>query len=703
MVTNTRATIQQAHSQSENELLTLKGVGPSIAARLAKLGVETITDLLFHLPFRYQDRTRITPIGSLKPGQQAVIQGEVEHAEVSFRRKRVLLVRVSDHSGAITLRFFTFSKAQQNQFARGNQVRCFGEARRGGVTLDMVHPEYTLVTDDDELEVDENLTPIYPTTEGLHQTKWRQLIQQALQKVSSRESILQDYLIPLNEQLQPFNASLASSLQLVHNPPPDVSVQSLETGEHPAIRRLAVEELVAQNLAVKRQRQLAEQEQSVSLTNSELTEQLLAQLPFQLTAAQQRVLNDIQHDLRQPKPMQRLVQGDVGSGKTVVAALAALHAVASGKQAAVMAPTELLSEQHYLNFKTWCEPLGLQITWLGGKLKGQAKQAALDAIATDADIVVGTHALFQDSVVFRDLALAIIDEQHRFGVHQRLSLRDKSQEHIVPHQLVMTATPIPRTLAMTAYADLDCSIIDELPPGRQPITTVAINESRRDEVISRVQHACQDGAQVYWVCTLVEESEMLQAQAAEDTANLLAEALPDSRVGLVHGRMKSADKETVMQRFKAAELDLLVATTVIEVGVDVPNATLMVIENAERLGLAQLHQLRGRVGRGEQASACVLMYKPPLGKIAKSRLDTLRATNDGFQIAEKDLQIRGPGELLGVRQTGLAQLRIADLNRDSDLLPKVNLLADTIMQQHPHIIEPLVKRWIGDADKYAQA
>lgn len=677
----------------------LKGVGPSIAARLAKVGVVSIPDVLFHLPFRYQDRTRVTPIGSLRPGDQAVVQAEVEHAEVSFRRRRVLLVRIRDRSGALTLRFFTFSAAQQNQFIKGVQVRCFGEARRGAVTLEMVHPEYSVIREGDEPEVEASLTPIYPSTEGVHQNKWRQLIHQALRWQQQNAQVLPDFLA----DIAPQTWTLPAALQLVHAPPPDVSVQALETGEHPAVQRLALEELLAHHLAVKRQRLMSAQQAGHVLGNDHLVQRFLQQLPFQLTAAQQRVCQDIQRDLKAGAAMQRLVQGDVGSGKTVVAAVAALYAVAEGKQAAVMAPTELLSEQHARNFMAWCEPLGVRVAWLGGKLTGKAKQAALAEVAGDADVVVGTHALFQDDVKFRDLVLAIIDEQHRFGVHQRLQLRDKGRGEVMPHQLVMTATPIPRTLAMTAYADLDCSIIDELPPGRQPVKTVAINETRREDVVARVQQACAGGAQVYWVCTLVEESEMLQAQAAEDTAGLLVETLPDCRVGLVHGRMKAAEKEHIMQRFKAAELDVLVATTVIEVGVDVPNATLMIIENAERLGLAQLHQLRGRVGRGAKQSACVLMYKAPLGKTARARLDTLRATNDGFKIAEKDLQIRGPGELLGVKQTGLAQMKIADLQRDAHLLPQVNQLAGALVAKHPQLVERIIQRWVGDADKYAQA
>lgn len=684
----------------------LKGVGPSIAARLQKLGVSSIPDCLFHLPFRYQDRTKITPIGSLRPGDQVVVQGTVEHVEVSFRRRRVLLVRLSDHSGAITLRFFTFSAAQQNQFSQASrenvQVRCFAEARRGTLTLEMVHPEYSLVHAGEPAAVEESLTPIYPSTDGLSQTKWRQLISQALRWQQQHPQGLQDYLSGLSVD-ERFRMPLADALHLAHAPPPDVAVQALETGEHSAIQRLALEELLAHNLAVKKQRYLAATQTGVLLTDTQLGEQLIANLPFTLTNAQQRVVEDIQRDVASGIPMQRLVQGDVGSGKTVVAAVAALQAVAAGKQAAIMAPTELLSEQHYRNFQIWCEPLGLKLAWLGGKLTAAEKTVALEQIAGEADIVIGTHALFQDGVVFRDLAMAVIDEQHRFGVHQRLSLRDKSHDGVLPHQLVMTATPIPRTLAMTAYADLDCSVIDELPPGRQPIKTVAVSEARRPDVIQRVEQACVDGAQAYWVCTLVEESDMLQAQAAEDTANMLAELLPNVRVGLVHGRMKAADKEAVMHRFKDGELDLLVATTVIEVGVDVPNATLMIIENAERLGLAQLHQLRGRVGRGSQASACLLLYKPPLGKTAKARLDTLRSTNDGFKIAEKDLQLRGPGELMGVKQTGLAQLRIANLQRDAELMPIANQLATQILQQHAVLVEPLIQRWVGDAERYVQA
>ena len=699
---NVSATTSDLQSQP---VTVLRGVGPRAARRLANLGIETVQDLLFHLPSRYQDRTRIVPMGSLRPGDQAVVEGTVDLAEIKFGRKRMLLVRISDGTGALTLRFFHFNANQQAGFARGVRVRCFGEVRPGTVTLEMIHPEYQRIDSGAPEVAEEHLTPIYPTTEGMHQLSLRALTDQALERLhKSGDDGLHDWLPP--ELLKHFKLpSLAAAIRYVHRPPPEASVESLLAGRHPAQRRLVFEELLAHHLSLRQLRHAAKAQTAPRLQgDGKLSRQFIAALAFKLTSAQQRVVDEVAADLRRDHPMLRLVQGDVGSGKTVVAALAALQAVEAGAQVAVMAPTELLAEQHSRNFRNWMQPLGIEVAWLSGKIKGKARAAALQAIATgDAPIVVGTHALFQDDVQFAKLGLVIVDEQHRFGVHQRLALRDKGRQgNLRPHQLTMTATPIPRTLAMTIYADLDASIIDELPPGRTPVQTVVIPDSRRPEIVERVRQACAQGRQAYWVCTLIEESEALQCQAAEDSAAQLAEALPDLRVGLVHGRMKPRDKETVMQRFKAGELDLLVATTVIEVGVDVPNASLMIIENAERLGLAQLHQLRGRVGRGAQQSSCVLLYHGRLSEQARSRLGVLRDTTDGFEIARRDLELRGPGEVLGTRQTGLLSLRIADLLRDQDLLPDIEQMAQRLLETHPESVAPLIRRWLGDAGRYGE-
>ncbi|MCU7797495.1 MAG: ATP-dependent DNA helicase RecG, partial [Candidatus Thiodiazotropha sp. (ex Myrtea spinifera)] len=648
---------------AEQSVTRLKGVGARNAEKLARLNIETVQDLLFHLPLRYQDRTRIQPIGAIRRGDQVVIEGEVDVTEIKFGRRRSLLVRISDGTGGIILRFFYFSNAQREALARGVRLRCFGEVRNGPNSLEMVHPEYQRVDPDEPQQVEETLTPLYPTTEGVHQLTLRGLMQQALTMLEQTPQGLRE-LLP-GELLSRFPMqSLALAVSYLHRPPPDADQQELLAGSHPAQQRLTFEELLAHQISL---RKLRSQHQQISATvlpaGSELKRQLLANIPFKLTPAQERVVGEIEQDLSKPNPMQRLVQGDVGSGKTIVSALAALQAIDAGSQVALMAPTELLAEQHLNSFSQWLEPMGIQIAWLTGRMKGRAREQVLEVIATgQVQLVVGTHALFQDDVVFDDLGLVIIDEQHRFGVHQRLALREKGrrQGH-APHQLIMTATPIPRTLAMTAYADLDLSVIDSLPPGRKPVTTAVISDRRRDEVVERVRAACAEGRQAYWVCTLIEESEVLQCQAAEESAQQLAEALPELRVGLVHGRIKSEQKEQVMSRFKAGELDLLIATTVIEVGVDVPNASLMIIENAERLGLAQLHQLRGRVGRGSAESHCVLMYHAPLSLNAKTRLAILRESSDGFYIAQKDLEMRGPGEVLGTKQTGDMQLRIADL------------------------------------------
>ncbi len=677
---------------------TLRGVGSKVAEKLARLNIYTLQDVLFHLPFRYEDRTRVVPIGSLRPGDAAVIQGEVLLTEIKFGRRRSLLSRISDGTGTVTLRFFHFNAAQKTSLERGAVVRCFGEARKGASTLELIHPEYKIVGANFKNEVEEHLTPVYSTTEGVHQLKLRDLTDQVLNYVDDLHEWLPDDL--LNRLALP---NLSEAIRCLHRPAVDISVHELTDSRHPTQQRLAFEELLAQHLSMRQLRERMQSHHAPSLNvTGKLQQQFLASLAFSLTGAQQRVVNEIQKDLQRDIPMQRLVQGDVGSGKTAVAACAVLTAIEAGYQVAMMAPTELLAEQHYKNFQHWLEPMGLNVAWLSGSLKTKPRRESLASIeAGSAQLVVGTHALFQDEVVFSKLGLVIIDEQHRFGVHQRLALREKgSRQGSHPHQLIMTATPIPRTLAMTFYADLDSSVIDEMPPGRTPVTTVVIPDSRRNEVVQRVEQACRAGRQVYWVCTLIEESEALQCEAAEDTAKALAEALPNLRVLLVHGRMKAAEKEAAMIDFKEGKVDLLVATTVIEVGVDVPNASLMVIENAERFGLAQLHQLRGRVGRGSHESSCVLLYKNPLSRKARDRLAVMRETTDGFEIARHDLEQRGPGEVLGTRQTGLAEMRIADLLRDQDLLPLVEQTATELFEHWPEHVEPLVQRWIGDATRY---
>ena len=678
---------------------TLRGVGSKVAEKLARLNIVTLQDVLFHLPFRYEDRTRVVPIGSLRPGDAAVIQGEVLLTEIKFGRRRSLLSRISDGTGTLTIRLFHFNAAQKASLQRGAVVRCYGEARKGAATLELIHPEYKIVGADFDNQVEEHLTPVYSTTDGVHQLKLRDLSEQALHYVDNLHEWLPDDL--LNKLALP---TLSDAIRCLHRPAADISVHELTDSRHPTQQRLAFEELLAQHLSMRQLRERMQSHQAPALSVAgTLQQQFLSSLPFSLTAAQQRVVDEIQVDLKRNVPMQRLVQGDVGSGKTAVAACAVLTAIEAGFQVAMMAPTELLAEQHYRNFIQWLEPMGIQVAWLSGSLKTKPRREALANIENgSAQLVVGTHALFQDEVIFAKLGLVIIDEQHRFGVHQRLALREKgSSEGGHPHQLIMTATPIPRTLAMTFYADLDSSVIDEMPPGRTPVTTVVIPDSRRNEVVQRVEQACRSGRQVYWVCTLIEESEALQCEAAEDTAKVLAEALPDLNVMLVHGRMKAVEKEAAMLEFKEGKVDLLVATTVIEVGVDVPNASLMVIENAERFGLAQLHQLRGRVGRGSHESSCVLLYKNPLSRRARDRLAVMRETTDGFEIARHDLEQRGPGEVLGTRQTGLAEMRIADLLRDQDLLPLVEQTASELFEHWPDHVEPLVRRWIGDATRYA--
>ncbi|CNF11857.1 ATP-dependent DNA helicase RecG [Yersinia nurmii] len=683
-------------------LSTLSGVGASQAGKLAKMGLETIQDLLLHLPLRYEDRTRLYRIGDLLPGIFATVEGEVLRSDISFGRRRMLTCQISDGSGILTLRFFNFNAAMKNSLSPGKHVIAYGEAKRGSHGPEIIHPEYRVHGENTGVELQDSLTPVYPTTEGIRQATLRKLIDQALALLDI--SAIAE-LLP--QELSRTLISLPDAIHTLHRPPADIQLTDLEQGKHPAQRRLILEELLAHNLSMLAVRAGAQSYKALSLLAEEqLKQRFLANLPFKPTSAQQRVVGEIEKDLTNPFPMMRLIQGDVGSGKTLVAALAALRAIAHGKQVALMAPTELLAEQHANTFRQWFEPLGLEVGWLAGKQKGKARLAQQEAIASGrVSMVVGTHAIFQEQVQFSGLALVIIDEQHRFGVHQRLALWEKGEEQgFHPHQLIMTATPIPRTLAMTAYADLDTSVIDELPPGRTPVTTVAIPDTRRSDIIARVKNAClEEGRQAYWVCTLIEESELLEAQAAEVTCEELKAALPEITIGLVHGRMKAAEKQAVMQSFKQGELQLLVATTVIEVGVDVPNASLMIIDNPERLGLAQLHQLRGRVGRGAVASHCVLLYKTPLSKTAQMRLQVLRDSNDGFVIAQKDLEIRGPGELLGTRQTGSAEFKVADLMRDQAMLPEVQRIARHLQQQYPESAKALIERWLPERARYTNA
>ncbi|MCS3434113.1 ATP-dependent DNA helicase RecG [Klebsiella sp. BIGb0407] len=683
-------------------LSSLAGVGASQSSKLAKIGLYTLQDLLLHLPLRYEDRTQLCTIDQLLPGIHTTVEGEVLNCNITFGGRRMMTCQISDGTGILTMRFFNFNAAMKNSLATGRRVLAYGEAKRGKYGAEMIHPEYRIQGDLSTPELQETLTPVYPTTEGIRQATLRKLTDQALE-------VLQTCAITelLPAELSQGLMSLPESLYILHRPPPDVQLSELDSGKHPAQRRLILEELLAHNLSMLALRAGAQRYHALSFSeDDELKNNFLAALPFKPTNAQQRVVAEIEHDMALDVPMMRLVQGDVGSGKTLVAALAALRAIAHGNQVALMAPTELLAEQHANNFRQWFAPLGIEVGWLAGKQKGKARIAQQEAIASgQVTMVVGTHAIFQEQVQFARLALVIIDEQHRFGVHQRLALWEKGQaQGFHPHQLIMTATPIPRTLAMTAYADLDTSVIDELPPGRTPVTTVAIADSRRNEIIERVRHACQDeGRQAYWVCTLIEESELLEAQAAEVTWEELKAQLTELNVGLVHGRMKPQEKQAVMLAFKQGELQLLVATTVIEVGVDVPNASLMIIENPERLGLAQLHQLRGRVGRGAVASHCVLLYKSPLSKTAQRRLQVLRDSNDGFFIAQQDLEIRGPGELLGTRQTGTAEFKVADLLRDQAMIPEVQRLARHIHERYPEQALALIERWMPETERYSNA
>lgn len=687
----------------ERPVACLRGVGPALAERLKRLGINTVQDLLFTLPRHYEDRTQRTVLGSLIPGMTALVEADVVLADIIQGRRRALLVRLRDGTGGLTLRFYHFRQSQKDSYSKGQRLRVFGEVRAGPAGPEMIHPEVEWLADtdtvnDDDARLNAHLTPIYPLVEGLTQRRIRELMARALPLLNN--TVLIDKL----PAQQAGGWSLAQALHTVHAPTADSDRQALRDGLHPAQQRLVFEELVAHQMGLLQRRDRQRHTSAPALRcDDSLSQQLLAALPFALTDAQQRVVQEIHRDLGQPRAMLRLVQGDVGAGKTVVAALTACPALAAGLQVAIMAPTEILAEQHLLRFRSWFEPLSISVGWLSGKQTAKARASSLSALAdASCQLVVGTHALFQDNVQFARLGLVIIDEQHRFGVAQRLQLAEKGlSAGWLPHQLIMTATPIPRTLAMSAYGDLDTSIIDALPPGRQGIQTVALANSRRDTLIERIRHHAASGQQVYWVCTLIEQSEQIQAQAAEAAMVELSAALPELNVGLVHGQLKAAEKAAVMADFVAGNIAVLVATTVIEVGVDVPNATLMVIENPERLGLSQLHQLRGRVGRGQLASFCVLLYQTPVSALARERLQILRDSQDGFVIAEKDLELRGPGEVLGTRQTGDVQFRLADLVRDAALIAPARALAERLHGQATY--NYLLSRWLSNEGHYALA
>ena len=677
------------------DLIDLKGVGPVLVSKLQKLKVHNQYDLLFLLPIRYEDKTYLHKISALVAGEKALIQGFVVLTTVVYRGRRMLISQLSDDTGIITLRFFHFSKQQARRLAKNTVVRCFGQTRKTASGLEMIHPEYQIINPENPAPLEAGLTPIYPTTEGLQQGRLRKIVRAALeQQIDTIEELL-----PASIVKELGLVPLTESLREIHQP----SQKNIVNGHQSLARkRLIIEELLANQLALKRLKRHTKKEPAMALANRLLKESLIKNLPFKLTKSQARVVEEIEMDLKKNRPMMRLLQGDVGSGKTIVAALAMLIAVGSKQQATLMAPTELLAEQHFNNVVSWFEPLGVSVALLKSKLSAKDRRTVLAGIANGTiDIIVGTHALFQPSVVYKNLALVVVDEQHRFGVEQRLSLMKKSSDrNTVPHQLIMTATPIPRTLAMTAYGDLDASIITELPKGRGNIKTIVVPEEKRSQVMDKISKECALGRQSYWVCPLIEESEELNFQAAESTYVFLQEKLKRLSIGLVHGKLSSVKKTKAMENFINGHTNILVATTVIEVGVDVANSSVMVIENAERLGLTQLHQLRGRVGRGRHESVCILLYKKPLSSVAKERLAVIRATNDGFLIAEKDLQLRGPGELLGTRQKGLIGLRIADIMRDAYLLPAINKLTVNIEQNHPDLIEKIVRRWVGDQLEY---
>jgi ATP-dependent DNA helicase RecG len=666
----------------------LKGVGPYLGKLLEKCGVNTIQDVLFHLPFRYQDRTRITSIRSARIEEWVVIEGVITDIEEGRR----FICELSDHTGHITLLFFHITSAQKSLLRVGVKLRCYSEVKYGKKGLTLIHPEYLIISENNSIPIEDTLTPIYSSTEGLSQTHWRKITTEALKLINSEN--LPDYLNDIYK-----NISLHDALTYIHRPPPDANIELLIQKQHSTQKRLAFEELLAHHLSLRIRREKIKEKPAPEFHYAEeYSQQFLSNLSFKLTNAQERVITEIQKDLSKPHPMLRLVQGDVGSGKTIVAAFTALQAIAHQYQVALMAPTELLTEQHYKNFSNWFAHLDIPVILLTGKIKSKQKEEILNILKNNQPlIIIGTHALFQESIEFKKLGLIIIDEQHRFGVEQRLALKQKGYS---PHQLIMTATPIPRTLAMTFYADLNISIIDELPPGRTPVKTVVIPESRRDEVIQSIQKAHHEKRQIYWVCPLIEESETLQHQAAETTLKTLTNILPNFKIGLIHGKLKSSQKEKVMNEFKAGNIDLLVATTVIEVGVDVPNASVMIIENAERLGLSQLHQLRGRVGRGSKESFCILLYQSPLSSTAQERLRVMREFQDGFKIAEKDLALRGPGELLGIRQTGVLGLKVADLERDQKLFELVQEKAEILLKNQPDIIPSIIERWLGASIKF---
>ena len=678
---------------------SLNGVGKALADKLTRLHVHNLIDLLLHLPLRYEDRTRTIPLTQLKPGLHCLVEAEVVGSALQRGRRTSLQVQLQEQGGRLNLRFIHFHAKQAKAFGRGKRIRCFGEVRPGPQGLEMVHPEYRLFNGDPP-PLEDKLTPVYPTTEGISQTRMRQLVALAWQALEQNAHWLPE-LLPASMIKKYALPSITTALKQLHFPATCQIFDVTAASASPAYQRLIIEELLAQQLCLRQARQQARLNPAPSFAKPSATaNNLSSSLPFQLTSAQQRVWQEIQTDMQQCQPMLRMVQGDVGSGKTIVAALAACQAIDAGYQVVILAPTEILAEQHLHNFQQWLQPMHIGITWLAGKQKAGARREALAAIADgQAQVVVGTHAVFQQGVIYQNLGLVIVDEQHRFGVAQRQTLLQKAPTGTTPHQLIMSATPIPRTLAMSAYGDLDHSLIDELPPGRKPVNTVVISNNKRDQVITRIDGACSAKQQVYWICPLIEASEELQCEAAEDTAQQLEQALPKLRIGLIHGRMTPDEKTAIMGRFKAAKLDLLVATTVIEVGVDIANANLMIIDNAERLGLAQLHQLRGRVGRGQAHSYCLLMYQAPLARLARERLHILRQSNDGFVIAEKDLQLRGPGEVLGTRQAGAISLRIADLLRDAHLLPKVHKLADHYLQ-HPQQSQELVQRWVGSRQDY---
>lgn len=670
-----------------------------VQEKLSRLGIRNELDLILHLPIRYQDETHLFPIGDAPQGQTVQVEGVIIHNEVIIRPRRQLVCQIEDNSGILVMRLLNFYGSQIKTYAVGKRVRLLGEIRSGFFGAEMVHPQCRIVREGESLA--DTMTPVYPTTAGLTQKILGKLIKQALQDVHKGQNLTETLPDKIIKKYQ--LPSFRDSMMCLHNPPPDVAIEALQARTNPAWRRIKFDELLAQQLSMRlHYRQRRSHFAPVLAQKNKLAEKLLKQLDFKLTAAQIKVSTEISHDLAAAYPMQRLLQGDVGSGKTIVAALAALQAIENGFQAAIMAPTEILAEQHFQKLSTWFEPLGIRIAWLSGSQKRKQKQAVLDEISLGAaQLAVGTHALFQDQVLFHQLGLAIIDEQHRFGVHQRLALRMKgSQSDLVPHQLMMSATPIPRTLSMSYFADLDVSIIDELPPGRAPIVTKLIADNRRDEIIARIQHACQQGKQAYWVCPLIEESETLQLQTAMETFKNLSKTFPDLRVGLVHGRLSTQEKTEVMASFKQGEIQLLVATTVIEVGVDVPNASLMVIENAERMGLSQLHQLRGRVGRGAEASICILLFQQPLSEIARRRLKIIFEHNDGFEIARKDLHLRGPGEFLGARQSGMPMLRFVDLEQDGELVTAVQATADEMLSDYPELAQRHIERWLGDKTQY---